>query len=262
MKSISFIIPVYNEEERIGKTFKALRELQLPFGLKLQEVIFVNDGSSDNTKFQISNFKFQMQNRMKITLLSYRQNQGKGYAIRRGMLASSADYTLFFDADMSTPLSELKKFMPYMKRNTDVIVGTRKNGKSTVIKHQPLYRELLGKGFTKVTQVLLGVPVTDFTCGFKAFSREAKQVIFPQTRINGWGYDAELLFLAFKENVSVAEKAVLWSNDERTKVNLFKAVPQTLLELMTIHRYHTFPAVTTAFLTLPQRLNPKWATIK
>lgn len=285
MKTISFVIPVYNEEARIGKTFEALRKLQLPRGLKLQEIIFVNDGSTDKTKQLIREFIYRHsgnsersveasrivkatkkdpgQARMtNYTLISYPQNQGKGYAIRTGMLASKADYTLFFDADMSTPLSELKKFMPFINRNVQVIVGTRKNGKSTVIKHQPRYRELLGQGFTKLTQLMLGVNVTDFTCGFKAFSKDAKDIIFPQTAINGWGYDAELLFLTFKQNLTVAEKAVLWSNDERTKVNLVKAVPKTFMELITIHRLHTLPSVKSTLLTLPLRLFPKWATIK
>lgn len=259
-KTITFVIPVYNEEARIGKTFEALRKLRLPAGLKLEEIIFVNDGSTDKTKQLIRTTP--LKKKLPITLISYSQNQGKGYAIRTGMLASSSDYTLFFDADMSTPLSELKQFMPFINRNIQVIVGTRKNGKSTVVKHQPLYRELLGRGFTKLTQLMLGVGVTDFTCGFKAFSQDAVQSIFPKTAINGWGYDAELLFLAFKHGLTVAEKAVLWSNDERTKVNLFRAVPQTLLELVTIHRLHTLPSVTTALRFPTLRLFPKWATIK
>lgn len=260
MKTISFIIPVYNEEERIGKTFKALRELQLPRGLKLQEIIFVNDGSTDRTKELIRTSS--LKKNLPITLISYRHNRGKGYAIRRGMLEANGDYNLFFDADMSTPLTELKKFIPFMKQDIDVIVGTRKNGKSTVIKHQPLYRELLGKGFTKLTRVMLGVPVTDFTCGFKAFSRRATVTIFPKTRIDGWGYDAELLFVAFKENLTVTEKAVLWANDNRTKVNLFRAIPQTLMELVTIHKQHTLPDIAETFASLPLRLFPKWDTIK
>lgn len=238
-KTLSFVIPVYNEELRLGITFKALSGLQLPRGLTLSEVIFVNDGSTDATKSQILGYKSKMKKRMNIQLVTYAQNRGKGYAIRQGMKKSTADYTLFFDADMSTPLSELSKFMPFITNGTDVIVGTRKNGHSTVIKHQPLFREMLGRGFTKITQLALNVDVTDFTCGFKAFSKKAKEMIFSQAEIDGWGYDAELLFLAKKNGFSMAEKAVLWSNDERTKVKLYKAVPQTLSELITIRSKHS-----------------------
>jgi len=239
MKTISFVIPVFNEENRLTKTFEALRELQLPRGLSLLEVIFVNDGSTDKTQFQISNFKFQMKNKLLIKIVSYRTNRGKGYAIRQGMSKAKGDYALFFDADMSTPLSEIAKFIPYMDQNIDVIVGTRKNGKSTVIKHQPKFREILGKGFTRITQIALNLQVTDFTCGFKAFSKQARSIVFSKALIDGWGYDAEILFLAKFNGFSMVEKAVTWSNDERTKVKLYKAVPQTLFELYKIHKEHT-----------------------
>lgn len=248
MKSISFVIPVYNEAKRLSKTFKALNELRLPRGpalsgvegLKLKEVIFVNDGSTDRTKLEIVNCKLEIEKKLdaKVKIISYKVNKGKGNAIRQGMLASSSDYTLFFDADISTPLSELEKFVPFIKKGIDVIVGTRKNGESTVIKHQPRYRELLGQGFTSLTRFVLQLDVTDFTCGFKAFSKRAKDTIFQKAKINGWGYDAEILFLAKKYNFSIVEKAVLWSNDKDTKVKLYKAVPQTLYDLIAISWYH------------------------
>lgn len=238
-KTISFVIPVYNEEARIKKTFDALKSVKLPSGLKLSEVIFVNDGSTDKTKSIISNFKSKMKKKLNVTLVSYEQNQGKGYAIKQGMLKSNSDYTLFFDADMSTPLVEIKKMMPFMEKNIDVIIGTRKNGHSTVIRHQPLYRELMGKVFTRLTQFALNTKVTDFTCGFKVFSKKATLEIFSKSIIAGWGYDAEIVFLAEKLNFSVQEVAVTWTNDERTKVKLYAAILKTLMELGQIRYIHT-----------------------
>jgi dolichyl-phosphate beta-glucosyltransferase len=108
----------------------------MPEGLTLEEIIFVNDGSTDSTKFQISNFKLKIEKKTKVKLITYKQNMGKGHAIRKGMLASKSDYTLFFDADMSTPLSELKRFIPGMQKGLDVVIGTRKNGHSTVVVHR------------------------------------------------------------------------------------------------------------------------------
>ena len=264
MKTISFVIPVYNERRRLDKTFEALECLsrstgQLPRGLELEEVIFVNDGSTDTTIKKIEAFATRHSGKRsasridsgqaRMTLISYTKNKGKGYAIKQGMLASTSDYTLFFDADMSTPLSELSKFMPFINKGTDVIIGTRKNGHSTVIKHQPKFRELLGKGFTKLTQYALGLSdFTDFTCGFKAFSRRAKDEIFAQATIDRWGYDAELIFLTKKLGFSWAEKAVSWSDDERTKVHLAKAVPQTLGEIAAIQWRH---AVKPLFSSIP-----------
>lgn len=239
MKTISFVIPVYNEQKRIGKTFKALSRVKLPGGLKLSEVIFVNDGSNDQTKAKINRFRIKNKKITNIKLVSYKDNMGKGYAVRTGILSSNADYTLFFDADMSTPLSELSKFTALMEKDADVMFGTRKNGKSTVVKHQPLYREVMGKGFTLITKTALGLKVTDFTCGFKVFSRRASRQIFSKAFINGWGYDAEIAFLAKKNRFEIFEKPVVWTNDERTKVKLYKAVPQTLIDLLRIHLAHS-----------------------
>src|SRR3990172_10839601 len=104
MKTLSIVIPVYNEQERLGKTFKALQELQIPRGLKMEKVIFVDDGSTDDTVIRIQNSVVSIQNKLKTTveIISYKHNRGKGYAISWGMKESNSDYTLFADADMST----------------------------------------------------------------------------------------------------------------------------------------------------------------
>ncbi len=246
MKTISFVIPVFNEEQRIDKTFKALAYFKAPKGLRLSEVIFVDDGSKDKTVLKINKIKAKLAKKLKtkIKIVSYSKNQGKGYAVKKGMLSSKADYTLFFDADMSTPLSELNKFIPFIGKGTDVIIGTRKNGKSTVLVHQPKIRELLGKGFTLLTKTILRLNVTDFTCGFKAFSKKAKDQIFTKSIIKRWGYDAEIIFLASKYEFTIAEKAVIWSNDKDTKVKLYKAVPETFAEIFKIYWAHEIkPAI-------------------
>src|SRR5690606_10676654 len=147
-----------------------------------------------------------------VKIVSYKINRGKGYAIKRGMLASNTDYSLMVDADMSTKLSELKKFSSFIKNNVDVVVGTRKNGESTVTLPQPLYRQLMGRVFTLLSNIILNTWVTDFTCGFKLFSQDARLAIFPEAKINGWGYDAEILYLARKMSFEINEKAVLWAN--------------------------------------------------
>jgi dolichyl-phosphate beta-glucosyltransferase len=254
MKTLSFVIPVYNEEKRLPKTFSALSKFRAPEGLELQEVIFVNDGSRDATKRNIQDTATMLKKALgaKIKIVSYTQNKGKGYAVKQGMLNANSDYMLFFDADMSTPLSELNKFMPYIKMGKDVIIGTRKNGQSTVVVHQPKVRELLGKSFTLITKIALRLNVTDFTCGFKLFSKEAKDKIFKQCTINTWGYDAEILFLAKKLNFPIQEKAVLWSNDKNTKVKLYKAIPQTFMELFLINWRHE---IKPALLFISKNLN-------
>ncbi len=238
MMTISFIIPFYNEEKRLYKTFAALRSLRLPRGLVLEKIILVNDGSTDKTEAGIKYYVNALK-KYNIQIISYNKNRGKGYAVRQGMLRAPSDYNLFFDADMSVPLTEIRKFLPFMKRGADVVVGTRKNSESTVVRHQPLYREILGKGFTFLAHLLIGVVVTDFTCGFKAFSRKSTRALFGKSKINGWGYDAEILYVAKKANFSIEEKAVFWADERNSKVNLFIAVPQSLYDLFLIHWHHT-----------------------
>lgn len=239
MRTISLVIPVYNEQKRIKKTIGALSKgFRFPY-LKLEKVIFVDDGSTDNTLSILKRNKDKLGNRLKadVVLVTYRPNRGKGYAVKTGMLKSDSDYTLFLDADMATPLSEIEKFIPLMKKGSAVIVGTRKNGKSTVIEHQPLYRELMGKIFTLLSKLMLNTWVTDFTCGFKAFSRTTKDEIFTRSIIDRWGYDSEILFLARKLGNKINEKAVIWSDDRNSKVKVLRAALTSFSELLKIRFY-------------------------
>jgi dolichyl-phosphate beta-glucosyltransferase len=243
MKTISFIIPVYNEEKRFYKTQEALMKLRMPKGLSLEEIIFVDDGSTDKTVKAIRYFihimkKYNIQKGTKYRVIKYKQNQGKGYAIRRGMLAARSDYALFFDADMSTPLKELEHFMPVFDENIDVIVGTRKHKNSKIIRRQSAIRAKLGQGFTLLTGTILNMNLTDYTCGFKAFSKHARLNIFANCEINRWAFDAEILYLAHKYGFTVTEVPVVWKNDEYTKVELHRDVYLTLVDLTRIILLH------------------------
>lgn len=245
MKTISFIIPVYNEERRLLKTFTALRELQLPHDLKLEEIIFVDDGSTDYTvsilNYLISVIKessLYKEHGTEYKILSYPVNQGKGYAIRQGMLAAQSEYALFFDADMSTPMSEVKHLMPQIRQGMDVVIGTRKHKDSRVTRAQSLFRAKLGQVFTSMTGFIFNMELTDYTCGFKAFSQRARLAIFTDCRINRWAFDAEILYLAHKYGMSVKEVPVTWQNDEFSKVKLHRDVFLTLLDLSKIIGMH------------------------
>lgn len=234
MKTITLVIPAYNEAKRLSKTFSTLNKWKVPSGLKVEQIIFVNDGSTDKTLTILKNTPLKFTKK----IISYRQNQGKGFAVKKGMLASKSSYTLLLDADMATNPTQLKKFLPFMEKDTDIIVGTRKNGHSTVTVHQPFIRENLGKIFTKLSQLVLNVPVTDFTCGFKAFSLKAKNHIFKRSLVNRWGYDAEILFLGTQLGYSIQEKSVLWADQEGTKVSMLKDGLYSLTELAQIKLNH------------------------
>jgi len=228
--NLTIIIPVYNEASRLERTFNSLNQWRVPVDIRVKQVIFVNDGSTDPSLKILKNTPLKFNKKV----ISYRQNRGKGYAVRKGMLASKSSYSLLMDADIATPLNELRKLIPSMRDNTDLIIGTRKNGHSTVTVHQPWIRENMGKVFTKLTQIILGVNVTDFTCGFKAFSREAVDKIFPVSQIDRWGYDSEIIFLGSKQNLSIQEVPVAWADQKGTKVNLIKDSINSLIELFAI----------------------------
>lgn len=234
--TVSIVIPAYNEAKRISRAFSALSSFHAPKGVEIEEIIFVNDGSGDQTLKLLKQYKAKFPQR----IITYPKNMGKGYAVRQGMLASRSEYTLFTDADISTPLSEIEKLLPFMDRGIDVIIGTRKNGHSTVTIHQSWLRENMGKVFTYISRLILGVNISDFTCGFKMFKREARQAVFTQAKINHWGYDSEILFLAQKLGFTMSEKAVIWANQKNTKVNLFLDSLRSLKELLQIrfNRYN------------------------
>ncbi len=228
--SLSLVIPVYNEEKRIGKTFDALFDFSRHHMFADLEVVFVNDGSRDSTLDKIRNFSASLP----VRVISYQENRGKGFAVRRGMLEAKNDYVLFLDADMSTPLSEINLFLPYIRDHEDVIIGSRKIQGARVRKYQPWHRRMMGEVYTALANYITKAGVSDFTCGFKCFSRQASRKVFENAKIDRWSYDAEILFLARKFNLRIIEVGVSWENDEDTKVRLGIDAIQSLFDLVRI----------------------------
>lgn len=230
MIKLSIVIPVFNEERRLPKTFDALRNFTKKKFAPVAEVIFVDDGSNDGTLKMIKEFKFEFP----VKLISYPQNCGKGHAVRRGMLDASGDYALMLDADMSTPLAEIEKFTLLMELGAQVIIGTRKIAGAKVLKHQPFLRQKMGEAYTALANIITGAGVSDFTCGFKCFSRDAVNKIFPVAKIDRWSYDSEILYLARLYGFAIQEVPVSWSNDENTKVRLGRDAWQSFWDLLKI----------------------------
>lgn len=230
MIKLSIVIPVFNEERRLPKTFEALMKFAQEKAAQITEVVFVDDGSGDGTSKLVKEFKFEFP----VKLISYQRNRGKGHAVRKGMLDTSGDYALMLDADMSTSLAEIEKFMPFMELGVPVIVGTRKAGGAEVLKRQPFYRQKMGEAYTALANIITGAGVSDFTCGFKCFSRDAINKIFSAAKIDRWSYDAETFYLARLYGFAIQEVPVSWSNDENTKVRLGRDVWQSFWDLLKI----------------------------
>ncbi len=230
---LSIVIPAYNEATRIEPT---LREGCRYFDQLLEEYEFlvVDDGSSDNTGQLVSRLQTELP---AIRLLANSRNLGKGGALQHGMLAASGDYLLFCDADQSTPFGEMEKFLPAVEQGHPVIIGTRKSQGANIEKHQPWLRETMGKGFTFLSRRLIGVQVSDFTCGFKVFSREAAREIFSRQRIHDWSFDSEILHIAVQLGYSITEVPVTWINSEDTRVNLLRDTINSFTGLLRIRRH-------------------------
>lgn len=228
---LSIIVPVYNEEKRLEKGIAEI--VRFIDSQKFQtELLVVNDGSKDKTLKLLKNLKHPS-----FKLISYKKNQGKGFAVKEGMKTARGDWRIFIDIDLSTPMSEFSKFLPHLKK-FHVIIGSRKTKNSEILVHQPLLREKLGAVFTWLSSTFLGVGVSDFTCGFKLFSKKAAMEIFSIQDLKGWGFDSEIMFLAQKKGFPIKEIPVKWSNDSQTRVVLLKDIFQSLLELLKIRYNH------------------------
>jgi dolichyl-phosphate beta-glucosyltransferase len=224
---ISVIVPVYNESQRIHHLEQIIKYLKtLP---QKTELIVVDDGSKDDTLKKLRS----MNSGNNFRILTYKKNAGKGYAIKTGMLAAKGDYCLFLDVDLSTPISEMGKFIPVLGK-ADIVIGTRKSKGANVVTPQPIIRKWMGRGFTLLSQIMLNVWVSDFTCGFKFFSKEAAKKIFSNVKVFRWGFDSEVLFLAKKYGFSVKEVPVTWVNDLSTKVKFPRDIIVSFRELLTI----------------------------
>lgn len=240
MNNISLIIPTYNEDSRIKKTLKALKKGFYFNGVKIKEIIFSDDGSTDETLKLLRKFRksIEKKTRAEVKILSYKKNRGRGFAIRFAAQKAKSDYILYTDADFSIPLFNLKKFIPYMKKGYDVIIGSKKmNGAKEIIKRS-LIRKIIGYGHSLIAGLILGVFVWDFQGGFKLFSRCFVKNIFPYLQIDRWGFDMEVIFLAKKLNYKLKELPVCWGHVENgSKVRLFRDIIRSLLEMLKIKIY-------------------------
>jgi glycosyltransferase involved in cell wall biosynthesis len=227
---LSIVIPCYNEAKRLPRAQKAIMEFFPRGQSELSEIVLVNDGSSDQTaELMLAWQKIDP----RVRILGHTPNRGKGYAIRVGMLAASADWVLFMDADMATPISMWEGFRPLLDQ-APVLIGTRKGPGSFILKHQPWLRENMGKVFTALSNIILGLDLTDFTCGFKAFRKDACRAIFLRQTLFDWSYDSEILFLAGHLQFAIREVSVEWLNDDDTKVRLLSATVAAFLGLLKI----------------------------
>jgi dolichyl-phosphate beta-glucosyltransferase len=230
MPDLSIIIPAYNEEGRLPATLESVY-LFLSQSPHSFEILIVDDGSLDGTCDVVQEFAAHNEG---LRLVSYAPNQGKGCAVRTGMLAARGDYLLMNDADGSSPIEEVDKLLNALKNGSDVAIGSRAKEDDKVVVKAQLHRTYIGNTFNLIVQKLLLPGIQDTQCGFKLFKRAVAQDIFSVARLNGYAFDVELLYIAKLRNYKVAELAINWTNAEGSKVNVLTDSPRMLIEVLRI----------------------------
>ena len=220
--ALSVVVPALNEEDRLPRTLESIVS-HLSRRREGYELVVVDDGSRDRTA--------ERAQAAGATVLRNETNRGKGYAVRRGMLAARGARRLMTDADLSTPIEELDRLCARMDEGHDVVIGSRALPGARIEVRQPWYRENMGRFFNLFVRALAVPGVTDTQCGFKLFSGAAARDVFSAARLDGFSFDVEVLFLARRKGYRIAEVPVIWRNDAATRVSLlrgFLAFPDLL----------------------------------
>lgn len=241
--TLTVVIPVYNEGQRLFRSFGALDVFEAPCGIEVKEVRFVNDGSTDNTLSVLKRWQRQWHSRktrnFRVRVLSYKENRGRGYAVRYGMANITTDYVVYLDGDMSIPLDNLTQFLPFMKKGVDVLAGSKKKPGAIAVPDRVWIRKIVGYGHSVLASLVLGVVYWDFQGGFKIFSREFLEDALPKLTMERWGLDMEVLFLAKRLKFSTVELPVVWASIEQgTTVKLGRDIMRSLQDMTRIRVKH------------------------
>jgi len=210
-RSISIIIPAYNEEKRLPATLKKVQEWEF------SEIVVVDDGSRDATAEDARCAGARV--------LQNPGNRGKGYTVRHGMMEAQGEWLLFSDADLSAPIDELDKLWSAVEREgAEAAIGSRALDRSLIGVHQPGFREYMGRVFNLAMRIVTGLPFRDTQCGFKLFQAAAAREIFRRQRLDGFGFDVEVLYIARRLGYRTLEVPVRWNDVAGTKVSLWRGV--------------------------------------
>jgi dolichyl-phosphate beta-glucosyltransferase len=255
----SIVIPAYNEGARLSATLEKVLAYAHARGWDA-EVIVVNDGSRDNTADIVRTFAAKDS---ALRLVENPGNRGKGYSVRNGMLNARGRIVLFSDADLSSPIEEAPKLFQALEEGADIAIGSRWLRAETQTQRQPLHRQIFGRIFNLMLRITLGLKFKDTQCGFKAFKLPAVQAIFPLQRIERWGFDPEILFLARKFKFKVQEIPVAWGHSGGTRIHPLVDGSRMFMEMLRIRwcdltgKYNGDRAPAThAAKTLPDRRRP------
>lgn len=228
---ISLVIPAYNEAERIGPTLETLQEFFAGRPEYQPEVLVVSDGSTDGTDDIVRSYADTIRY---LRLVAYQPNRGKGYAVRRGMLEATGEVRVLCDADLSTPISELPRFLTFYNGQRRVVIASRALPSSRIIGWHPEHRHYGGVAFNRLVQAFAVPGCWDTQCGFKLFSGDAAVEIFGRSVCNGFAYDVEVLAIAQHLGYDIFELGIRWENDPATKVRVMRDFLPAFLDVIAI----------------------------
>lgn len=233
LPAFSVVVPALNEAERIGETLRATIDY-LRANSPQSELIVVNDGSTDGTGDVVQSV-FAKEALLSVRLLDNQVNRGKGAAVRDGLLSAIKPIAAFFDADLSTPIDELPKIIePIACGEVDLAFGSRALNRKLIGNRQSWMREQGGRVFNLLVRIATGLPFWDTQCGFKAFRMKTCREIIAAARVDGFGFDVELLFLAQRAGLQLREIPVRWNHNEGSKVNFVRDSIRMLREVVTL----------------------------
>ena len=226
---LTIVVPAFDEGFRIGGTLEIIRSYvgSNPFPV---EVIVVDDGSRDRTPELLAEFA----NRFPaMRVLRHEQNRGKGYTVRRGVLEARGAFVAFTDADLSAPVEDLDQLLQALESSgADAAVGSRALKRELIGVHQPWFREFGGRLFNLLVRLFTGLKLRDTQCGLKLFRRTTTRRAFELQRVEGFGFDPELLFLIERLGGKVVEVPVRWNDNPATKVHFLRDASRMALELV------------------------------
>ena len=228
---LSLIIPAFNEATRIGDTLQRCDGYFANEKIDA-EILVVDDGSTDGTR-EVARAACPH-----ARVLEYGRNRGKGYAVRTGVLASTGALVLFSDADLSTPIEEVRKLQAALDGGADVAIGSRALDGSDLQVRQPLPRELMGRGFNVLVQMFVMQGIRDTQCGFKLMPGALARSLFAEVRLDGFAFDVELLWLARRRRLRIDEVPVVWRHAEASKVSPVTDAARMFVDLLRIRALH------------------------
>ena len=229
---LSVVVPAFNEAERIEANLRTIHQYLSSKGVNF-EIIVVDDKSEDNT---VQKVKELMREIPRLRLIELEEHQGKGGAVKTGILSAKGNLILMSDADLSCPITELEKLQQAIKNGADLAIGSRRIPGARLIRRQPWLREKIGLAFGYFTGKLIPTGVLDTQCGFKCFKREVAKTLFSLQTSRGFCFDLEILAWAKKLGYRIAEVGVVWEDKPQSKVKPLRHLPQVVWEVFKIRR--------------------------